>query len=199
MQNIILGSSSPFRAELLAKLHLKFMTASPDIDESPQAGEKPEQLVKRLAEAKARKIAEQYPDSLIIGSDQVAVLNGQIMGKPDNHARATEQLTAASGNSVTFVTGLALYNAATGNMQSLVDYFEVIFRQLSAAQIDFYLTTEQPYQCAGSFKSEGFGISLFRELRGQDPNSLIGLPLIHLIELLANEGIDVLAQQSGSG
>ncbi|MDO8826565.1 nucleoside triphosphate pyrophosphatase [Methylophaga sp.] len=197
MQKIILGSSSPFRAELLAKLHLNFTTASPDIDESPQNEEKPEQLVKRLAEAKARKIAEQHPDSLIIGSDQVAVLNGHIMGKPGNHAKATEQLSAASGNKVTFMTGLALYNAATGNMQSLVDYFEVIFRPLSAAQIDFYLQTEQPYQCAGSFKSEGFGISLFQELRGQDPNSLIGLPLIRLIELLANEGIDVLAQQSG--
>lgn len=197
MQKIILGSSSPFRAELLAKLHLNFTTASPDIDESPQNEEKPEQLVKRLAEAKARKIAEQHPDSLIIGSDQVAVLNGQIMGKPGNHVKATEQLSAASGNKVTFMTGLALYNAATGNMQSLVDYFEVIFRPLSAAQIDFYLQTEQPYQCAGSFKSEGFGISLFQELRGQDPNSLIGLPLIRLIELLSNEGIDVLAQQSG--
>lgn len=197
MQTLILGSSSPFRAELLAKLHLDFMTASPDIDESPLANEKPEQLVKRLAEAKARKIAEQYPVSLIIGSDQVAVLNGQIMGKPGNHSKATEQLTAAAGNKVTFMTGLALYNAANDSMQSLVDNFEVRFRPLSAAQIEFYLSTEQPYQCAGSFKSEGFGISLFQELRGQDPNSLIGLPLIRLIELLANEGVDVLAQQSG--
>jgi len=196
MQTLILGSSSPFRAELLAKLHLNFLTTSPDIDESPRADEKPEQLVKRLAEAKARKIAELYPDNLIIGSDQVAVLNGRIMGKPGNHAKATEQLSAASGNTVTFMTGLALLNTATGRMQSVVDYFDVVFRTLTAAQIDFYLTTEQPYQCAGSFKSEGFGISLFQELRGLDPNSLIGLPLIRLIELLANEGVDVLAQQS---
>ncbi|MBN47676.1 MULTISPECIES: Maf family protein [unclassified Methylophaga] len=196
MQTLILGSSSPFRAELLAKLHLKFITVSPDIDESPLANENPEQLVKRLAEAKARKIAEHYPDSLIIGSDQVAVLNKQIMGKPGNHTKATEQLCAAAGNKVIFITGLALYNAATDKMQSLVDYYEVIFRNLTAEQIDFYLQTEQPYQCAGSFKSEGFGISLFQELRGQDPNSLIGLPLIRLIELLANEGVDVLAQQS---
>lgn len=195
MQTLILGSSSPFRAELLAKLHLNFLTASPDIDESPLANEKPEQLVKRLAESKALKIAEQYPDSLIIGSDQVAVLNGQIMGKPGNHAKAFEQLSAASGNTVTFMTGLALFNAATGKMQSVVDYFEVLFKTLSPAQIEFYLAKEQPYQCAGSFKSEGFGISLFKGLRGEDPNSLIGLPLIQLIELLANENIDVLAQQ----
>ena len=196
MQTLILGSSSPFRAELLAKLHLNFLTASPDIDESPSPNETPDQLVRRLAESKARKIADQYPDSLIIGSDQVAVLNGQVMGKPGNHLKAIEQLSAASGNTVTFMTGLALFNAATGNMQSEVDYFEVVFRELSAEQIEFYLTTEKPYQCAGSFKSEGFGISLFKELRGQDPNSLIGLPLVRLIELLANENIDVLAQQS---
>lgn len=196
MQTLILGSSSPFRAELLAKLHLNFLTASPDIDESFQANEQPDHLVKRLAETKARKVAEQYPDSLIIGSDQVAVLNGQIMGKPGNHTKAREQLSAASGKSVTFMTGLALYNATTDKMQSVVDYFEVVFRTLTAAQIDFYLTTEQPYQCAGSFKSEGLGISLFEELRGKDPNSLIGLPLIRLVELLANEGIDVLTQQS---
>lgn len=195
MQTLILGSSSPFRAELLAKLQLDFIGASPDIDESPLKDEKPEQLVKRLAEAKARKVAELYPDALIIGSDQVAVLDGHIMGKPGSHQKATDQLSAASGNTVTFVTGLALYNAATKNMQSIVDYFDVVFRQLTAAQIAHYLKTEQPYQCAGSFKSEGFGISLFKELRGKDPNSLVGLPLIELIELLANEGIDVLAQQ----
>lgn len=196
MQTLILASSSPFRAELLAKLRLPFLTTSPDIDESILQNEQPEQLVLRLAEAKARKVAEQYPDALIIGSDQVAVLNGVIMGKPGNHANAHKQLAAASGNAVTFLTGLALFNAASGKMQSLVEHFDVIFKTLTPLQIERYLQLEQPYQCAGSFKSEALGISLFRELRGRDPNSLVGLPLIGLIELLASEGIDVLAQQS---
>lgn len=196
MQTLILASSSPFRAELLAKLRLTFLTASPDVDESVLQNEQPEQLVLRLAKAKARKVAEQYPDALIIGSDQVAVLNGAIMGKPGNHANALKQLSAASGNTVTFLTGLALFNAASGKMQSLVEHFDVVFKTLTPLQIERYLQLEQPYQCAGSFKSEALGISLFQELRGRDPNSLIGLPLIGLIELLANEGIDVLAQQS---
>lgn len=196
MQTLILASSSSFRAELLAKLRLPFLTTSPDIDESILQNEQPEQLVLRLAEAKARKVAEQYPDALIIGSDQVAVLNGAIMGKPGNHANAHKQLAAASGNTVTFLTGLALFNAVSGKMQSLVEHFDVVFKTLTPLQIERYLQLEQPYQCAGSFKSEALGISLFRELRGRDPNSLIGLPLIGLIELLANEGIDVLAQQS---
>lgn len=195
MQTLILASSSPFRAELLAKLRLPFLTTSPDIDESTLQSEQPEQLVLRLAEAKARKVAEQHPDALIIGSDQVAMLDGTIMGKPGNHANALKQLSAASGNTVTFLTGLALFNAASGKMQSLVEHFDVVFKTLTPQQIECYLQLEQPYQCAGSFKSEALGISLFRELRGRDPNSLIGLPLIGLIELLANEGIDVLAQQ----
>lgn len=193
MQQLILGSSSPFRAELLQKLGLKFITASPDIDETPHKSETAEQLVKRLAEQKALAIAKSHPDALIIGSDQAAVLGDEILGKPGNHANAMRQLKAASGHKVIFYTGLALYNASTQHMQSLVDPFSVMFRQLSEQQIDFYLNKEQPYQCAGSFKSEGFGISLFSNLTGDDPNTLIGLPLIKLIALLANEGIDVLA------
>lgn len=192
MQQFILGSSSPFRAEVLAKLGLPFITASPDIDESALAGEQPEQLVKRLSELKAYKIAESYPDALIIGSDQVAVLGNDVLGKPGNHENAMKQLTAASGKTVTFLTGLALLNSKTGHIQSVVEFFEVEFKTLTASQIDFYLRQEQPYQCAGSFKSEGFGISLFSKLKGNDPNSLIGLPLIRLINLLEAEGIDVL-------
>ncbi len=192
MQQLILGSSSPFRAELLAKLGLPFITASPDIDESPLNNESPQLLVQRLSEQKALAIAAQYPDALIIGSDQVAVLDGKVLGKPENHHNATKQLMASSGRTVQFLTGLALLNSNTGKMQSLVEPFEVSFKQLSAEQIDFYLQQEQPYQCAGSFKSEGFGISLFSKLNGDDPNSLIGLPLIKLIQLLATERIDVL-------
>ncbi|NQY26174.1 MAG: septum formation inhibitor Maf [Piscirickettsiaceae bacterium] len=192
MQQLILGSSSPFRAELLLKLGLPFITASPDIDESTLNNEQAEQLVQRLSEQKALKIAESYSDALIIGSDQVAILDGEILGKPGNHENAVKQLTAASGKTVHFLTGLALLNSKTGNMQSLVEPFDVSFKILSSAQIEYYLNTEQPYQCAGSFKSEGFGISLFSTLHGDDPNTLIGLPLIKLINLLANEGIDVL-------
>jgi len=193
MKPLILGSSSPFRAELLTKIGLDFMTSSPDIDEARIDSESPEQLVQRLAEQKARKVAESHPTGLIIGSDQVAVLGEQVLGKPGNYDNAMAQLSAASGKTVQFLTGLALFNAETGAMQSLVEPFEVSFRTLSAHQIDYYLNQEQPYQCAGSFKSEGFGISLFSKLSGDDPNSLIGLPLIRLIELLNNEGIDVLA------
>jgi len=195
MQQLILGSSSPFRAEILAKIGLPFITASPDIDESQLAGETPEQLVKRLSEKKALAIAIKYPASLIIGSDQVAVLDGKVLGKPGDHENAVKQLTASAGKTVKFLTGLALYNSQTKHMQSLVEPFEVSFKTITAKQIEFYLQQEQPYQCAGSFKSEGFGISLFSKLDGDDPNSLIGLPLIKLIQLLAVEGIDTLQPQ----
>ncbi len=192
MQQLILGSSSPFRADLLNKLGLNFIASSPDIDESVLNNETAEQLVQRLSEQKALKIAESYPDALIIGSDQVALLDGEILGKPGNHDNAVKQLTAASGKTVRFLTGLALVNSKTGQVQSLVENFDVSFKALSANQIEFYLQQEKPYQCAGSFKSEGFGISLFSKLEGEDPNSLIGLPLIRLIDLLKDEGIDVL-------
>jgi 7-methyl-GTP pyrophosphatase len=192
MQQLILGSSSPFRAELLAKLGLPFTTASPDIDESPLINEQPEQLVQRLSEQKARVIGQLYPNALIIGSDQVALLDGNILGKPGNHNNAVKQLMSASGKTVRFLTGLALFNSHSGKMYSLVEPFEVTFKSLSLAKIEFYLQQEQPYQCAGSFKSEGFGISLFSKLNGDDPNSLIGLPLIRLIDLLQSQGIDIL-------
>ncbi|MEX0615829.1 MAG: nucleoside triphosphate pyrophosphatase [Methylophaga sp.] len=192
MQPIILGSSSPYRSELLAKLKLPFSTASPNIDESPLIGESPAQLVLRLAENKARKVAESNLSALVIGSDQVAVLDGEILGKPGTAENAVKQLQAASGKTVTFLTGLALYNAANQQMQSIVEPFEVNFRSLSETQIRRYVDLEQPLDCAGSFKSEGLGISLFSELRGSDPNSLIGLPLIRLTDMLAAQGVNVL-------
>lgn len=192
MQKLILGSSSPFRAELLSKLGLPFDQASPDIDEKAHEGETAHQLVLRLSEQKASAIAEQHTDALIIGSDQVAILDGVILGKPGTHDNAVQQLMNASGKKVEFVTGLALLNSKSGAMQSLIETFTVEFKQLSLEQIEYYLKQEQPYNCAGSFKSEGFGISLFERLSGDDPNTLIGLPLIKLIAMLEAEGIDVL-------
>lgn len=192
IQTLILGSSSPFRAELLKKLQINFIQHSPDIDETQLEGESAPALVERLAQEKARLIAETYPQALIIGSDQVAVADGNILGKPGNHQTAIQQLMMASGKSVTFYTGLALYNAENQTMQHIVEPFTVHFRELTEKQIEYYLNQEKPYQCAGSFKSEGFGISLLSRLEGDDPNSLIGLPLIKLIELLSNEGVDIL-------
>jgi len=196
MQALILGSSSPFRAEILGKLNLPFSTASPDIDETPYEGEPAIALVERLSRQKAMAIAESHPDALIIGSDQVAVIGNQILGKPGNHQTARQQLAISSGKTVRFLTGLALYNAQDGKMQSLVAPFDVTFRMLNEDDIEHYLLTEQPYNCAGSFKSEGLGICLFERLNGDDPNTLIGLPLIQLTKLLKNVGIDVLALQT---
>jgi len=186
---LVLASTSPYRLEILRKLPLPFQTDSPHIDESPLASESPEQLVKRLAEAKARAVAVRHPNSLIIGSDQVAVLNGEILGKPGNHANAVAQLQKASGQQVIFNTGLCLLNSASGNAQVSCVPFIVKFRALSDEQIDRYLQHETPYNCAGSFKSEGLGITLFEKLIGDDPNTLIGLPLIELVKMLEKEGI----------
>jgi MAF protein len=192
MPKIVLASTSPFRRELLGKLGLSFDTDSPEIDESAHAGESPEQLVARLAEEKARAVAVRHPDSLIIGSDQVAVIEGSILGKPGSHDKAMAQLLAASGKSVRFLTGLCLFNSANGQTAVCVEPFEVVFRHLSEQQIDNYLRAEQPYNCAGSFKSEGLGIALFERLVGDDPNSLIGLPLIRLIRMLEQQGVRVI-------
>jgi MAF protein len=192
MQNLILGSSSPYRAELLNKLHLQFSQVSPNIDESRHKHESPAALVLRLAEVKAREIAKTHTDALIVGSDQVAVIDDQILGKPGNFDNAVAQLNKASGRAVTFLTGLALYNAKTDHIQCHVETFSVHFRALTQSQIEHYVQVEKPFNCAGSFKSEGFGISLFSKLEGDDPNSLIGLPLIKLIMMLENEGIDIL-------
>ncbi|MBO3277111.1 Maf family protein [Pseudomonas schmalbachii] len=191
MLPLILASSSPYRRELLQRLRLPFTCASPDIDESPLPGESTEQLVRRLAEAKARALAGRYPEHLIIGSDQAAVQGSTILGKPHHLERAMEQLRAASGASVSFLTGLALLNTRTGHCQVDCIPFTVHFRELDEAHIRRYLETEQPFDCAGSFKAEGLGVSLFRATEGEDGTSLIGLPLIRLVDMLLAEGVQI--------
>jgi len=191
-QKLILASTSPFRKELLEKLNLVFATAKPDVDETALPEETAVELVERLAIAKAQAIAPEFSDALIIGSDQVCVNQGKILGKPGNFANAFEQLKAASGQRITFYTGLALLNTRTGKVQSLVEPYVVQFRELSEQMISHYLEKEQPFNCAGSFKSEGYGIALFESLEGKDPNSLIGLPLISLIKMLEKEHFPVL-------
>jgi septum formation protein len=188
---LILGSTSPFRAEILQKLCISFDTAAPDINESPLANESPSELVERLSVCKAKKVAETHPAALIVGSDQVACVDQQILGKPHTHENAIEQLRFLSGKIVSFHTGLCLFNSESGNTQSTVEVFKVYFRALTDDQIERYLRNEQPYNCAGSFKSEALGVSLFKKLEGDDPNTLIGLPLIRLVEFLSNEGHQV--------
>lgn len=188
---LVLASTSPYRRELLGKLGLAFDVAAPDVDEGALPGEGPEALVRRLAEAKARAVAANHPGALVIGSDQVAVLDGKVLGKPGDQDRATQQLRAASGKSVLFLTGLCLLDGRDGTAQVDVVPFRVVFRALSEAQIERYLNRERPYNCAGSFKSEGLGISLFKRLEGDDPNALIGLPLIRLVDMLATTGVHV--------
>ncbi len=187
---LILGSSSPFRKELLSRLRLPFETSSPDIDESPLDGEPPQQLVERLSQEKAAEIGRRYPAHLIIGSDQVAVINGKILGKPGSHEKAVQQLAAASGNSVRFFTGVTLLNSSTGESQTEMVPFQVHFRNLDSDRIERYLRAEEPYNCAGSFKSEGLGITLFERLEGDDPNALMGLPLIRLVSMLEQQGAE---------
>ena len=189
---LVLASTSPYRRALLERLGLSFDIASPDIDETAQDNESPEHLVTRLAEAKARAVASKHPESLIIGSDQVAVLDRRILGQPGDHQTALQQLNNASGRKVTFLTGLCLLNTETNDFQINVTPYSVKFRRLNSSQFENYLRREQPYDCAGSFKSEGLGIALFETMEGDDPNALIGLPLIALINMLTNEGIDLL-------
>lgn len=195
MSQLVLASTSPFRKQLLEKLNIPFSCSAPNVDEAAQDNESAKQLVTRLAQAKAQAVATtietENDETLIIGSDQVAILNGKIIGKPHTHKRATDQLRQASGKSVTFYTGLCLFNTQTQIADTVCEPFTVHFRQLSERQIEHYLLAEQPYQCAGSFKSEGLGISLFQRLEGDDPNTLVGLPLIRLIDLLARQGISV--------
>jgi 7-methyl-GTP pyrophosphatase len=189
--SIVLASSSAFRHALFARLRLPFESVAPEIDETPNPGEAPRELVRRLAVAKARAVATLRPATLIIGSDQVAVYDGTITGKPHDHADAVAQLRAASGNTVTLYTGLALLNAATGSLQTEVVPFDIRFRTLTDAQIENYLRKEEPYDCAGSVKSEGLGIALLERFEGDDPNALIGLPLIRLVRMLEHEGVTV--------
>jgi septum formation protein len=187
---LILGSSSPYRKALLEKLGLPFQCYSPDIDESRRPNESPVELVERLAIAKARETAKTHIDALIIGSDQVAVLDGDIVGKPGNHEIATRQLKQASGREVVLYTGLCLYNAETKTIQHSVETYAVVFRKISDEQIESYLLKDQPYNCAGSLKAETLGIAMLSKLEGEDPNTLTGLPLIRLVDMLQREGID---------
>lgn len=192
LPRIVLASTSPFRRELLGRLGFPFETAAPDTDETPRADESPEALALRLSEAKAKAVAPHYPGALIIGSDQVAVLDGNIYGKPGSHERAVSQLRAMRGRSVNFFTGLCLYNAGSDTAHTVGIPTLVSFRDLSDDEIERYLRREQPYNCAGSAKSEGLGIAIIARMEGSDPNALIGLPLIALCDLLRAEGFPVL-------
>jgi len=200
-KSLVLASTSIYRQQLLAKLNRPFISVNPNIDESPVQGETAIQLVERLAQLKALAGSELIPKNIdkhnqcvVIGSDQVAVINGNIVGKPHTEANAIQQLQLASGQAITFYTGLAVYCPTTKSMHSCVEPFTVHFRQLTDNQIHYYVKTEQPLYCAGSFKSEGLGIALFDKLEGDDPNTLIGLPLIKLINLLALHQVEVLAE-----
>lgn len=189
---LYLASTSVYRKALLEKLTSNFHTAKPNVDETPLDGEMPEALVLRLAEAKARAIAADLAQGLVIGSDQVAVFDGKILGKPHTVENAFAQLNSFSGHAVTFLTGLAVVDAATQQASVCIEPFIVHFRQLTAEEIHTYIEREQPLNCAGSFKSEGLGITLFEKLEGNDPNSLIGLPLIRLHAMLKEFGRDLL-------
>jgi len=189
---LVLGSSSVYRRELLARLEIPFETANPAIDESALPDELPSATALRLATEKAHAVAKHFSDALIIAADQVAVLAENHLGKPFNHANATSQLRQVRGKEVIFHTALCLLNSRSKRIQSRVVPCVVRFRQVSDSQIERYLAREQPYHCAGSAKSEGLGIALIERIVGDDPNALIGLPLIALVEMLGNEGVEVL-------
>jgi septum formation protein len=189
---IVLASTSAFRRELLARLGLPFEIANPNVDETALNGETPEATALRLSEVKARAVVAQYPGALIIGSDQVACLDAQVFGKPGSHENAVKQLQAMRGRSVNFITGLCLLNAKTGKAHLRNVPTLVTFRDLSDDEIENYLRREQPYNCAGSAKSEGLGIAVIAKMAGDDPNALIGMPLIALCDLLKNENINVI-------
>jgi septum formation protein len=186
---LVLASTSPYRRELLQRLGIPFEVASPEVDESPRPAETPAATAERLAMTKARAVAPRFPQGLIIGSDQVAYLDGRVFGKPGTRERAVEQLAAQSGRSVTFYTALCLHNAAAGRSQVRGVPVEVCFRRLAEEDIQRYLDREPAFDCAGSARYEGLGISLLETIRGDDPNALIGLPLIALCEMLRREGV----------
>lgn len=189
---LILASTSSYRRALLEKLNLPFDAAAPDVDESPRPGESPAALAQRLATEKALAVARRHPDSLVIGSDQVADLDGEPLGKPMTRANTLRQLQNASGRSVRFYTALCVANAATGETRTDLDVCTVVFRALTDTQIERYVDRERPFDCAGGFKSEGLGIVLFERIEAEDPNALVGLPLIRLVRLLEGFGIEVI-------
>lgn len=188
---LVLASTSPHRRMLLARLGLPFETASPGVDETRSYREPVTELVRRLSRAKAEAVAARHPGALIIGSDQAAERDGEVLGKPGDHAAAVAQLTASSGKYLKFHTGLCLLDSRDGRLHEHVDVTRVIFRALSASEIERYLQAERPYDCAGSFKSEGLGISLFEGIESDDPAALVGLPLIALCRFLRECGLDM--------
>ncbi|MBW6392213.1 Maf family protein [Billgrantia antri] len=195
MPRLVLASSSRWRRQLLDRLGLPYAWASPDIDETAHPDETPQALVHRLALTKASRVAEEYPAHLVIGSDQVAVFDGDILGKPGNAATARAQLARFAGHRVTFLTGLALIDTRNARHWVCHERYDVVFRRLSDAEIARYVEREQPLDSAGSFRMEGLGIALFEKLEGDDPNTLIGLPLIRLCQLLREAGLDPLGTQ----
>jgi septum formation protein len=193
--HLILASTSRYRAELLERLGIHFSAAAPEVDETRQPDETAHALVERLSLAKARAVAVSSADALVIGSDQVAISGGEILGKPGTVERAVAQLQQLSGQKVQFLTGLALLNTRTGSEHVRLVSTPVTFRQLQQHQIENYVHREMPLDCAGAFKSEGLGIALFEQIGGTDPTALIGLPLIELCTLLQLEGYDVLVDR----
>lgn len=189
---LILGSTSAYRRELLERLRIPFSVESPHVDETPLPGEAPAALAQRLALAKARAVAQRHPDSVVIGSDQVADLDGQPLGKPGTHARAVAQLQQMRGKTVIFQTAVAVVCAQSGFMQQALAPVKVKFRNLTDAEIEAYLQAEQPYDCAGSAKSEGLGIALLESIDNDDPTALVGLPLIRTCTMLRTAGVVVL-------
>ena len=190
---LILGSTSRYRRELLERLGLHFTVVAPRVDESPRAGERPAELALRLALEKARAVAALHPDAVVIGADQVADLDGEAIGKPGDHGRAVAQLRRMSGRRVVFQTALAVARPAAGFERAMLAAVQVRFRSLSDAEIERYLRLEQPYDCAGSAKSEGLGVALLEAIESDDPTALVGLPLIRTCMLLREAGIDPLA------
>ena len=189
---LVLGSTSRYRRDLLSRLNVPFQTAVPDVDETPRPNEFPLELARRLALAKARVVAAQFPDAVVIGSDQVADLAGECLGKPVTHERAVTQLRKMSGQSVVFQTAVAVVCAATGFEQLDVAPVKVTFRDLSDAEIESYLQAERPYDCAGSARSEGLGIALLEAIDSDDPTALVGLPLIRTCRMIRAAGVKVL-------
>ncbi|MCK9606515.1 MAG: Maf family nucleotide pyrophosphatase [Methylomonas sp.] len=191
MQNLVLASSSKYRGQILNKLQLPFTSCGSAVNENPFPNERPNCLALRLATAKAQAVANTHPRHLIVGSDQVAVCEGILLGKPGDREGALRQLKLQSGKKVTFYTGICVLDSGSGILKTDLDTCHVFFRDLNEAQINRYLDKEQPYDCAGSFKSEGYGIALFSKIEGEDPNALIGLPLIKLINLLNQFGMAI--------
>ena len=194
--DIILASTSPYRRRLLERLNIAFQCISPGVDETPLPGEAPAELAGRLALLKARSLSRSHPDALVIGGDQVGVLQGQLMGKPGSAQSAMTQLTQCAGRDVAFYTAVAVVAQQRGFEKSHVELTTVHFRDLTGPEIKNYVAAEQPYDCAGSFKIEGLGIALFRGISGNDPTALEGMPLIKLTEMLGDAGLDVFSSQN---